>query len=59
MATMHELVEDWREMKAKLERQLEALENDVLNQHAPFTKDTIRRWIVEIDDLIIKYSFPI
>jgi len=56
---MHELVEDWREMKAKLERQLEALENDVLNQHAPFTKDTIRRWIVEIDDLIIKYSFPI
>jgi len=59
MATVHELVEDWRAMKAKLEHQLDTINDEVLEMHAPFTKETIRRWIVELDDLIIKYSFEI
>jgi hypothetical protein len=59
MATIHELVDEWRAMKTRLEHQLETAEDEVLSHHAPFTKDTIRRWIVELDDLIIKYSFPI
>jgi hypothetical protein len=59
MATIHELVDEWRAMKGRLEQQLETLDEDVLSLHAPFTKDTIRRWVVELDDLIIKYSFPV
>ncbi len=59
MTMMHEAVEDWRAMRAKLEHQLETLNDEVMASHAPFTKDTIRRWVVELDDLIIKYSFPI
>jgi len=46
-------------MKARLEHQLETASDEVLDMHAPLTKDTIRRWIVELDDLIIKYSFEI
>ncbi len=59
MPSIHEMVEEWRVMKAKLEHQLEHAENEVLDMHAPFTRDTIRRWVVELDDLIIKYSFEI
>jgi hypothetical protein len=59
MAGIEHLVEDWRAMKAKLEHQLEHLENVELSEHGPTVKQTIQRWIVEIDDLIIKYSFEI
>jgi hypothetical protein len=60
MAKKHEeLVEDWRAMKAKLEDQLKTVDDDVHPTHGLFTKETLQRWIVELDDLIIKYSFEI
>ena len=59
MATKQELVEDWRAMKSKLEHQLSTAEEDFHPEHAPTTKELLKRWIVELDDLIIKYSFEI
>jgi len=58
MAMIHELAEDWRAMKAKLESQLEALEHSAMDEHGPL-REKLKIWIVELDDLIIKYSFPI
>ncbi len=59
MAIIHDLVEDWRAMKAKLERQLETMDDEFHTTHGHTAKETIQRWIVELDDLIIKYSFEI
>jgi hypothetical protein len=58
MTTIHELASDWREMKAKLEKQLSNLEDAALDEHGPL-REKLKIWIVELDDLIIKYSFPI
>ncbi len=58
MTTIHELANDWREMKAKLEKQLTTLEDAALDEHGPL-RAKLKIWIVELDDLIIKYSFPI
>jgi hypothetical protein len=58
MTTIHELARDWREMKAKLEKQLATLEDAALDEHGPL-REKLKIWIVELDDLIIKYSFPI
>jgi hypothetical protein len=59
MAPIHELVEEWRAMKGRLEHQLELLDEDFHEIHGPIPRETIRRWIVELDDLIIKYAFEI
>ncbi len=59
MAVIHDLVEDWRAMKAKLERQLAAMDDEFHTAHGHTAKETIQRWIVELDDLIIKYSFEV
>jgi hypothetical protein len=59
MAIIHDLVEDWRAMKAKLELQLETIDDEFHSTHGPTARETIQRWIVELDDLIIKYSFEI
>jgi hypothetical protein len=53
------LVDDWRAMKAKLEQQLEGMGDEAHPHHGLLAKETIQRWIVELDDLIIKYSFEI
>ncbi|MDB5395552.1 MAG: hypothetical protein JWM91_3058 [Rhodospirillales bacterium] len=57
--TIHDLVEDWKAMKEKLEHQLRAIDAKMIDQHAPLLREKIKEWIVELDDLIIKYSFPI
>jgi hypothetical protein len=55
-----DLVNDWRAMKSNLQQHLEAIDGrGSPHEHGPFAKETIRRWIVELDDLIVKYSFPI
>ncbi len=59
MAAIRDLVDEWRAMKAGLERQLEILDDDFHTMHGPIPRETIRRWIVELDDLIIKYAFEI
>jgi hypothetical protein len=59
MAAFEHLVEDWRAMKAKLEQQLAHLENAEIDAQHHTVKQTLQRWIVELDDLIIKYSFEI
>ena len=59
MSDNKKMVEDWRTMKRTLERHLETLDKHGPHEHAHTTKDMIRRWIVELDDLIIKYSFEI
>jgi hypothetical protein len=46
-------------MKAKLEHQLDAMDDKMANLHGPLPRERIKEWIVELDDLIIKYSFPI
>jgi hypothetical protein len=46
-------------MKSRLEQQLELLDDDFHTRHGPTPRDAIRRWIVELDDLIIKYAFEI
>ncbi len=58
MTTIHELASDWREMRAKLEKQLSTLEDAALDEHGPL-REKLKIWIAELDDLIIKYSFPI
>ncbi len=60
MASIKDLVEDWRAMKAKLEQQLEHIDHAGSgSEHHHTLKQTLQRWIVELDDLIIKYSFEI
>jgi hypothetical protein len=59
MAAIQELVQEWRAMKARLENQLELLDDDFHKIHGPTPREAIRRWIVELDDLIIKYAFEI
>lgn len=59
MTTIHDLVDDWKAMKAKLEHQLDAMDDKMANLHGPLPRERIKEWIVELDDLIIKYSFPI
>ncbi len=58
MSTINELANDWREMKAKLEKQLATLEDAASDEHGPL-REKLKIWIVELDDLIIKYAFPI
>jgi hypothetical protein len=59
MSDSKKLVEDWRAMKSTLEQHLEAIDQHDAHDHAPTAKETIQRWIVELDDLIIKYSFEV
>jgi hypothetical protein len=59
MAGIRDLVDEWRAMKSRLEQQLELLDDDFHTRHGPTPRDAIRRWIVELDDLIIKYAFEI
>jgi hypothetical protein len=59
METRDEMVEEWRAMKAKLEHQLSLMGDAPHETHGHTARDTIRRWVVELDDLIIKYSFEI
>jgi hypothetical protein len=59
MPTIQNLVEEWCAMKAKLEQQLQLIDDDFHHKHGPVPRETIRRWIVELDDLIIKYAFEI
>ena len=56
--TIHELASDWRDMKAKLEKQLATLEDTALDEHGPL-REKLKIWIAELDELIVKYSFPI
>jgi hypothetical protein len=58
MAGMNELAGDWRDMKAKLEKQLATLEVAALDEHGPL-REKLKIWIAELDELIVKYAFPI
>jgi len=58
MSALHELAEEWRSMKAKLEGQLAALEDAATDEHGP-VREKLKIWIAELDELIVKYSFPI
>ena len=59
MAEKEKLVEDWQAMKDTLEEHLKAIEAQPHHDHGLLARETIQRWIVELDDLIIKYSFEI
>jgi hypothetical protein len=59
MPTIDELVKEWRAMKIRLEYQLSMIDDEFHKAHGPVPRETIRRWIVELDDLIIKYAFEI
>jgi hypothetical protein len=58
MSALNELANEWRAIKAKLEAQLATLENAATNEHGP-VREKLKIWIAELDELIIKYSFPI
>jgi hypothetical protein len=58
MSAIQDLASDWREMKVKLEKQLSALEDAALDEHGP-VREKLKIWIAELDELIVKYSFPI
>ena len=58
MSALNDLAEEWRAMKAKLEDQLAGLEAAATDEHGPL-REKLKIWIAELDELIVKYSFPI
>jgi hypothetical protein len=63
MTVVHDFVEDWIEMRAKLQRQLKVLEADKTGTGAAVfgaaTQATIvrlKKWIDELNDLLKEYA---
>lgn len=62
MAVIHDFVEDWIEMRSKLQRQLKLVESgkmgtgaDVVGSTTEATKIRIKQWIDELNDLLKEY----
>jgi hypothetical protein len=58
MGALNELANEWRAIKTRLEAQLATLESVATDEHGP-VREKLKIWIAELDELIIKYSFPI
>jgi hypothetical protein len=63
MATVHDFVEDWIEMRSKLQRQLKLLESDkieagtsILGGATEATRTRIKKWIDELNVLLKEYA---
>ncbi len=63
MAIVHEFVEDWIEIRSKLQRQLKLLESGKMgtgtNVIASTTEATIirlKKWITELNELLKEYA---
>jgi polysaccharide deacetylase 2 family uncharacterized protein YibQ len=59
MTVVHDFVEDWIEMRAKLQRQLKLLESDrggsgtlVIGSTTDSTIVRLKRWIEELNELL-------
>jgi hypothetical protein len=59
MTAIKDLVDDWTAMKAKLEDQLTSMDDEMVKLHGSLPREKIKQWIAELDELIVKYSFPI
>ena len=63
MAIIHDFVEDWIEMRSKLQRQLKLLESgkmgtgtNVIGSTTEATIIRIKKWIDELNDLLKEYA---
>jgi dTDP-D-glucose 4,6-dehydratase len=63
MAMIHDFVEDWIEMRSKLQRQLKLLESGkmgeetyVIGSTAEATAIRLKKWIDELNDLLKEYA---
>jgi hypothetical protein len=63
MAIVHDFVEDWIEIRSKLQRQLKLLESgkigteaNVVGSTTEATKIRIKKWIDELNDLLKEYA---
>jgi hypothetical protein len=59
MVTIHDFVEDWIEMRSKLQRQLKVIEtgtNIVVGSTTEATKIRIKKWIDELNDLLKEHA---
>ncbi|MGO9723081.1 MAG: hypothetical protein ACLPOA_21465 [Methylocella sp.] len=63
MAIIHDFVEDWIEMRSKLQRQLKLLESgkigtgaDVIGSTTEATIIRLKKWIDELNDLLKEYA---
>jgi phage host-nuclease inhibitor protein Gam len=62
MAIVHDFVEDWIEMRSKLQRQLKLLEGgmgteiNAIGSTTDATKIRIKKWIDELNDLLKEYA---
>jgi hypothetical protein len=58
MAIIHDFVEDWIEMRSKLQRQLKLIETgtNVVGSTTEATKIRIKKWIDELNDLLKEYA---
>lgn len=63
MALVHDFVEDWIEMRSKLQRQLKLLESgqvstgaDVIASTTGATIIRLKKWIDELNELLKEYA---
>ena len=63
MPIIHDFVEDWIEMRSKLQRQLKLLESGkmgeetyVIGSKAEATAIRLKKWIDELNDLLKEYG---
>ena len=63
MAIIHDFVEDWIEMRSKLQRQLKLLKSgktgtgaDVIGSTTEATIIRLKKWIDELNDLLKEYA---
>jgi hypothetical protein len=58
MAIIHDFVEDWIEMRSKLQRQIKLIETgtNVVGSTTEATKIRIKKWIDELNDLLKEYA---
>ena len=58
MDIIHDFVEDWIEMRSKLQRQLKLIETETnaVDNMTEATKPRIKKWIDELNDLLKEYA---
>ena len=58
MVTIHDFVEDWIEMRSKLQRQLKLIETETnaVGSTTEATKIRIKKWIDELNDLLKEHA---
>jgi hypothetical protein len=63
MAVIHDFVEDWIEMRSKLQRQVKLIESgemgtgtNVIGSTTETTIIRLKKWIAELNDLLKEYA---